>query len=264
MCYYAYLQSRRLIANILCFLLVTSLLLSCNTNQNKVPSATMTIQSDKLADDNLEAEAQWPQDWLLGIPCKAPCWQGIVPGVTTVTDTITILEGMGDTININVSTSPISSDLYDGAIGNLTWDWQEHGKVWGGMEVYGSPLTVYSILIGNAGHASLEDVIAAYGEPSHVSATIDGNRNPNLYFLRLTFYEQGFALESNRSGSSQKPYFDEQWTGFNVRFFEPTPEGFSRVWGGRLITVDEVARPWEGMLGFGAYATCEGQFCPTP
>ena len=258
------LKVKIVIAVVTCFAFSALLLLGCDTDQNSVSPSPTPIPSDELANDHSEAEVRWPQDWLLGIPCRAPCWQGITVGVTTVTETISILESMGDTININISAFPEDSELYDGVIGDITWDWQKHGKVWGGIKAYGNPLTVYSILIGNAEHASLADVISAYGEPSHVLASIDGDRNPNIYFLQIIFHEHGFALDSARSGSSQKPYFDEQWAGFNVRFFEPTPEGFSRVWGGHLITVDEVARPWEGILGFDAYATCEGQFCPTP
>ena len=80
-----------------------------------------------------------------------------------------------------------------------------------------------------------------------------------VYDLILIFYQHGFAL-SDKLVEGGKPTFDETWKDFYVTFFEPTPEGFSREWGGnRLTDVNEVAQLWRGMLGFDAY--CQGESC---
>lgn len=267
-------QAKKITYIVIIFVVIPLLIPGCRVNEGKgtiQPDLPDTYNidlerpteqlSEKLIDDPSPEELQWPEDWLHGIPCESPCWQGITPGISTVTETIKLLEELNGVYNVNVGTRPTTADLYDGVVGDLTWTWEEHGKVWGAMDVYGSPLVVYSISIGNAGKVTLEQVITAFGSPSHVRATVARQGDRSLYFLVIIFYKQGFALQWDESGSSQKPKFDGQWTGFVVKFFEPTEKGFARVFGGRLVSIDEIATPWQGMFDFDTY--CQGEFCTT-
>jgi len=220
--------------------------------RNDLPDGTATALSQQ---GKTEVE-QMMYRWLEGGPCKPPCWEGITPGQTTITEALTILERHSLVTNLE-TVIPARSDT-----GATYWDWKRVNGGGGFVGFYVGQ-TVYEVCVADPFHfLTFHDVIEAYGEPSHVYAwagpSTDGR--DTVYWLEIVYVPQGFVLhwsKTHRAGEEVKPEFGPQWRDFGLCFFEPTKEGFALSWGN--LGVADSLIPWRGMLGFDDY--CQGSRC---
>lgn len=195
------------------------------------------------------------RDWLKGIPCKPPCWEGITPGRTTVSQTLSLLRQLPFVTDIENQEAPTGSRANQGEI---YWDWKGSSEG-GGVIGYRVSSTVcrvrasypYSLL-------TLQEVLDAYGAPSHVRAWArpSSDTRYTVYGLDIVYIPQGFALVWDGS-NVRKPYLGPDWRNFVFDFFEPTLEGYTMAHGNPNVTEDLV--PWRGMLSFDDY--CVGSRC---
>jgi hypothetical protein len=154
--------------------------------------------------------------WLQAIPCAPPCWEDIIPGQTTLTDAVRLLQQ-----NPGVQPQSVLSRPYgqpEEHTGYIQWRWlgsEGGGEVsYQGTEGKGEAIVTY-ISPGLGGIPSadasftLGDVIAAYGEPTHIHATGFFGMHGDGPFYTMDFYyeKHGMALESNGIYHT-KPHLD--------------------------------------------------------
>ncbi len=207
-----------------------------------IASAT-TIKTNVTPSAPVKSLAQVNSDWLRGTPCSLPCWEGIIPGQTTIEQAIEILKTFPFVQNITSATT--------GDDGELKWHWQ--GVDAGGIIEYHAQSkvkTIYAIFSGLLDY-KLSDIIAAYGEPSHVSI-LSGPPNkegePVSYSYMFMYLSKGFYMNYQ---SQAKLILD---TNFPVKY----PSFFA------LDSLDSVAKllslgntnvilPWQGFKSLDFY-----------
>lgn len=112
--------------------------------------------------DGQQASIGWEYRWLQGIPCQPPCWEGVTPGLSTVTETVTLLRR-----------SPIVArvERYQGlGFEGLVYWWWTSGAEGGSAMAFGNRLTghIQDIMPRYPSSFRLADIIRAFGEPSDV------------------------------------------------------------------------------------------------
>ncbi|HEX2914517.1 MAG TPA: hypothetical protein VH186_27195 [Chloroflexia bacterium] len=201
-------------------------------------------------------DPDWQYRWLQGIPCKPPCWEGLIPGQTTGEEALNILKQ-----NPLVAVAEIS---YPGPTtgGNYVgWNWvtapkNRYGSVGdGGDAVFrGSAHVIDLIRPKYTITFKLSQVIAKYGEPSHVIAidvTGPDLGSPKEYYLGFVYLPMGFLLYL-KTGNIPTLTADIALSG--PQFFIPGEDGFRRFGSPPL----KVLVPWQGYKDFAFY--CRSQF----
>jgi hypothetical protein len=136
------------------------------------------------------------------MPCRPPCWEGVVPGNTTVDEAFQLWSRSEIISHVEVVTLPMPALNKDGF---LTWLWANGEE--GGDAIYGSVNGVptvdmisprFSSFSGDS--ISIGDVIGAFGEPEYVQAVATGYTDEVtkvIYSLFLYFPRQGFVIGIN-------------------------------------------------------------------
>lgn len=218
-------------------ILISLVLVSCTIGQPQIPSK------------------DWQLHWLQGVPCRAPCWEGITPGKTNVTQTMEILSHIPSLTNLDKRNDSKPSEL-----GRLSWDWKNGNK---GGYVYYSPSNETISIVAPIFDAwfSFHDVLQTYGEPSHITAWI--YQSPDVssknYHMVLVYLSQGFEIWGNQL---TKPNLNEDMLFNQVMFFEPTREQLEASDGTAKQHPDWLI-PWQGFKGFDYYCRDEqnGKYC---
>lgn len=252
------------IASLLCVtVFLGAVLAGCHVaEQRTLPSAAPT-PTRRASAAPTPKRVQWEdvaaavQNWLNGIPCRPPCWEGIVPGQTTISQTVAIVNQLPFVTDLEIHDATTTSSFAGMDRGVLSFN-GSRDQIWGSVSYYLSS-TVYLIEVHYPSLLlAFQDVIDAYGEPSHVlaGADPDGGNDDTVYNLEIVYIPQGFALVWIGAGTS-KPYFRPNWRNFYLYFFEPTLEGYALAYGNPRVTEGLV--PWRGMLSFDDY--CQGTRC---
>lgn len=203
--------------------------------------------------------------WLMKYPCAAPCWEGITPGVTSPTEAMRLLQA-------NPLVSEIETSEY-------TPNWPAISFIWNGLPNRGegggitwdarsSDPKVYTIgLFAQGGVASLtlDEVIAAYGQPTHMVATrayAHGNPSEPFYGLTIGFLHSGFAL-TYAEGSSVKPPLSLETRFRDITLFRPNSvERFADLFDLGYYKGQSTMTPWQGTRSFDEY--CRQVFVGEP
>ena len=184
--------------------------------------------------------------WLYGIPCSAPCIEGIVLGRTSVVDAIARLQLQPEITSVTKTVGP-EPDL-----GRISWCWKKEGEQ---ATLYfdnrDSSLTIYTATYISNITFTLNDVIKEYGEPTHVIATAVYGANEIIYSLRLIYLDKGFEITSDNPRSLQ-PKLDLSMKLKNPRFFAPGKAGFIASFRGYQAAFD-LAVSWQGIKNFDFY-----------
>ena len=199
----------------------------------------------------------WQRRWLQGIPCRAPCWEGIRPGQTTASEAADILNHSSLIHHLQIadrvtpwSNAAILTDWSDG---------QEDGGVTIMYPQHPVPQKVVDLDLhfSTTRHWQLQEIIAAYGEPTHILVTRGYFHDPhssragNVYSLEVIYLSQGFIV--GVSTGTEPPVISPTLELHDrVRFFVPTLQGLQTLAEG-WDTTDLV--PWQGMHSFDWY--CE-------
>lgn len=185
--------------------------------------------------------------WLQGIPCRAPCWEGITPGQSSASETVELLNHNWLVANVQKKTYPYTPEL-----GGVSWNWadaQEGGVAYYSISNSSQIINMIAPIFWTP--FQLRDVMATYGDPSHIVAIAQQPPDATTYSYDLwfIFLPQGLAL---RNGRPQKPDLGENMLIYQVIFFVPTLEGLeASIW----ITKEhpDWVIPWEGFKGFDYY-----------
>lgn len=245
-------------------LVLNILLLGCQSSAGVTPSLPTSVTPGQLP-------LGWETRWLKGIPCRAPCWEGITPGKTTASEAVDILRKSPLVNEASISQVPTVRTL-----GLVEWIWV-NGQA-GGTALFRrgtSPEVIYELDPHLPKSIRLADVIAAYGEPSDVTAgehlwtdyqALQGTPGPGtsapityrVYSLSLFYLPYGFFLST---GGSSKPDLSPELVLERSDFFAPGMEGYLDTIGGKPIPYLTYL-PWQGFKGFQFYCRDDdGKLC---
>lgn len=216
----------------------------------------------------LSSEAEkvhWSLRWLQGMPCRAPCFEGVTPGESTAQDALRIW-GRSKVMR-NVRLRP---DIGGAKVRDVAWTWpsgEDGGS--GEFRVEGDQ-QIQQIDFWLRGVVQLGDVIASYGDPTHIAtyAACYPDRQGASYVLFVVFKRNSFALSSERKFGPESTWLmlDNDTTFDYVRFYAAgadvrVPQVYG--YGGE----PNVLVPWRGPQPLGAYLrdyTGGRCFVPTP
>lgn len=251
---------------------------ACNSEQNVVdtstasifPAATVTAASpSKTPTITLASFSQgvsttlatksapplnWQYQWLKSIPCRPPCWEGITPGRSTLTETLKLLEQNPLIADYTMPKSDGKNEDY------ILWNWFDNpknisgtaGK--GGTIGYDSKTNVQTItyIQPKLSTIKLGDVIQAYGMPTHIIATFDVPlENFELrHIVKFIYLTQGFVVSNVILNLPNPiPSIDKDLLLEKVTFFTPNIDGY-KVFDPSLT---KLMIPWQGFNEFKFY-----------
>lgn len=129
-----------------------------------------------------------------GEPCGAPCWRGITPGVTSWSDTITMLEDDTTIEDPTVQTAEDSPAVVAG--------FKEPGGVDSSGQIFSDDGEVVSLVfIRLAPDMTLDEVIAVHGEPAYVIGTPFSDDPPQA-IVNLLYPEQQMIVYAFVAGAA--------------------------------------------------------------
>lgn len=213
--------------------------------------------------------ADWYARWLQGVPCRAPCWEGVTPGETRASDAIGIWAKSPVMRNVRLAQPIVPTSRY----GAIWWSWTSGAE--GGSATFDRTAPnqlVLTIQPRLASAYSLRDVMSAYGEPSHVVAQSQcyPDSPGASYVVFVIFWSHGFTLstQGQHLPDTASRAIDGTSTFDSVTFF---PSGLDiKEWGIPRVKTDPTAAvPWQGPqpLGFYLHDDTKGPcfpFTPTP
>lgn len=209
---------------------------------------------------NEESDSKWPIEWLLGIPCEVPCWQGIHPGKTDMKEAIKI----GNTLDtyIDKFEFPSSDPKY------TIMDWTIRNgseRINFGFLIDRSSQIVTVIEVTSTYDIVLRDVIKKFGNPSNIIAVAGKETDRNIYDydLIIIFNSAGIILKSDRIYSPELPVIDEQLILRTVDFYEPATNEMEDILKLVYPTYFQYIKSWKGFVDFKEY--CEStvnNYCP--
>jgi hypothetical protein len=221
-------------------LLLTMLLLTCSCGDIAIPTPTpVSVNSTQATAITYD----WANNWLKGIPCKAPCFEGITPGVTKANDALKIVKSYPYTRNITTFKFP-------GYFGhNITWNWY-NGDAENSIYYEPSDDIVYAIIFRTSG-IQLGSVIALYGEPDKIATVVQKGDGPHvgklIYYVRV-IYNQGLLLIHSSIGNP--PTLSGSLEFDTPLFYDPKIEA-------KYNSAFQVSN-WQGMKDFYFYCTANG------
>lgn len=139
------------------------------------PSATSTIGAQGTPSS---FELDWEKKWLLGNPCLPPCWEGIVPGKTSLIEAKIILQNLE---YVSPTSIADSISIANTQVGSLEWAWINSDEGSGGGAVFeassdGEVIVQIGLVFPKL--LLVQEVVDAFGNPSHVYAAADYGPEP--------------------------------------------------------------------------------------
>jgi hypothetical protein len=176
----------------------------------------------------------WESRWLKGMPCFAPCWEGITPGKTTANEAVAILEKLSDFSEVKAFNNELS--------------WKRF-NFWVGRGYYNeiSDQIITHIRPNFQKAFSLGKMIEVYGNPDQIVATIDKNPDGRFYYTTaIIFQKKGFYAGF---GGSLKPEISPNLDSKSITFFAPNEAGLANASNENF----KLAVAWEGYQSFDYY-----------
>ncbi len=132
---------------------------------------------------------EWQYNWLKGIPCPPPCWEGITPGITTLDEAIKILK---QNPQINLSSIEIGNpSKVDPRTGDFYWEFvNDTTNSTGSYDAKISAHPVISIYPHYTAQIKLGEIIQSYGPPSYVRA----DATADIFSIYFVWLSQGFEI----------------------------------------------------------------------
>lgn len=162
----------------------------------------------------------WQTRWLRSIPCKAPCWEGITPGITTMEEAAKLLK---QNPLINPNSIKITVDNYDKSVEDLAWKWITN--VPGGTlySIHNSSQSVVKEIdpYYDPMELTLNNIIQLLGQPNYILADREkAAEGPPVYGVSILFTQQGFLINANNVPQTQ-PILEPNMLVKQPRFFPP-------------------------------------------
>jgi hypothetical protein len=194
--------------------------------------------------------------WLNGIPCSAPCWEEVTPGETTHLEAIKIWSSN----HLFSKLEDIHRSSKNGAFDfemNISFD---HFMGSAGFSLPSQPEIIDWIVLSGSYEVTLNDLIKAYGQPSHIIA---GNYSyadiSNCWFLNIIWLSKGLAFLDE--GIAPFPMIADNLSLETISFFSPGLDGFKKAGLNYNAQGDEYSlASWHGYDSFDNYVMAT----PTP
>lgn len=206
------------------------------------PTVTGLINTPQIA-----SSQDWEYHWLTGVPCKAPCWEGISPGKTKVEEAKKILLKL-----------PFVTKISEGNTSTV-WKWSgfEQSLARISYASSGTDAVVTGIDLPFPKTFRLKDIIQVYGNPSHAWTTMDIGDNGNIfnYGTYILFKDYGLILSN---GVKSVPTLDSNTLFYGVSLVIPgNPEEIAKQ---TTIFYPSVTATWQGYKDFKFYCI-SGSLC---
>lgn len=208
-------------------------------------------EQDTTADDRESIETalsaeELSRRWLQKVPCAAPCWEGIVPGITTVQEARRILSE--PPLHFDIEAEGYSSPL------SLYWIGSDYlyGEVIFDPKVQTPKVT--ELLVSLTRPFAISEVFAVYGEPDYLvihSGTAEEDTDIVFYSVSYVYPSHGLTFNVSGTVAPLSPGGETNW----IVFFQPPPEGVDSLSylsesmsgpGAQLV-------PWDGFKPFREY-----------
>ena len=209
-------------------------------------NALATLAPTIIVPTKLPITTEWAGRWLKGIPCRLPCWEGIIPGRTSATEAVDLLAKNPLVGTVHTTANRLFPDREE-----VNWTWVDGSE--GGRAIFDAQTvsqTIYAIQPVLPTSFKLQDVIAAYGNPSHVIAA--ASRSPDFggpisYDLSIIYLPLGLRLHTSSSGEPTTLNADTKFE--DVTFSEPDRK--------ELTAPQKFLVPWVGIKSFDFYCRDE-------
>ena len=195
--------------------------------------ATKTKNTEANLHDNMVLS----NDWLKKPTCYPPCWNRIIPGKTSLFQSLGILLSAGNVAEVNIEKF--------GDFGTVEWESEELQNSEGGRFFYDSANSiVYAVEPSFKCCSSLKDVIRIYGEPSHVIILAsqifeEPNVGDWIYSYRIIWINIGLEVHGNPNIDGE---IDKDFNVSAIAYFEPGKDGLLK-YEGRIV---ELIVDWKG------------------
>lgn len=202
---------------------------SCVLNRN-LPTPTDRVPRE-----------EWITDWLENPVCQPPCWENIIVGTSTITESINILNRMA---GIYI-TGPLKNDINNTT--TISWEYQNSQSV-GGVETgkKGDIVTQLHISIDQNQKVSLGEIIHRYGYPDFIllrrchGFAIDFSCQNDL------IYEKGLALGLILPIKHNKFEITVDSDVDSIKLFTNGILGYEDEYGWYGLNIQESLRSWNG------------------
>ena len=182
----------------------------------------------------------WLTDWWQNPVCQPPCWYGITPGITTITDTAKILSELPW---VKITYGP-ARPLDTGSDMQLDWVAKQPDHVGGLVASDDQGKITVSLRVNGKLSTRLEDVVEAFGPPSDVMAL---DCEYGVCETRLIYISSGMMLVVTPPRDSRR--FVKITPDTQVKeicFFPPGREGYFSAFPIYSDAFVIFAVPWEG------------------
>lgn len=244
-----YLHQKKFIAAFVLTVLLTLFLQACADTPGfgwTPPTATPPTPTPTARITSVSPQVTVIQDvartrWLQSIPCKAPCFEGITPGVTSVDEAVAILKNSPyvDAGSVEIkdytASEPKQRLVY--------WSWKTAPLPFNSaIADFDDPKhTIRKIHPNMEGiNFSLAELMQLFGEPSHVSADNVYTSNVRLYWADVGIYSWVARKQANFDILPATPMR-------YIRFF--APDALKEAMQSPLQPITK----WEGFKGFKYY-----------
>jgi hypothetical protein len=178
----------------LVWLLCGLALAGCRTAAVIAPTPTVTITFPAI---------DFGKRWLEIQTCRTACWEGVVPGLTSLSEAVDIAER-------HPLTDPRKTNTRDAKAGareiwwNLGDQAQARVRIGHAVPAVADPGVVDSIVVKLDADSTISDVFSALGDPSHVEATAVMNLylRQNMKSLSYIWAARGVAIEVANPGQA--------------------------------------------------------------
>ena len=223
--YFSHLRYRWL--TVVLFLQIV--LVSCGADRTSpCPNSGIECDSPSPTPRSTAIATDWSVDWVKGVPCRAPCFNGITPGMTGATDVLTKLQNVPYIANIK-------DDVHSAGNGTISWDWkgslnQDNGGYIEYFHRNNQSIVMLTTLIFPTS-VSLGSVIQTYGQPSDLIVKADYDADGRkYYYIGIIFRTVGIYLWADTYlPTNPFPEISPELPLIRAEFFEPTEDGFNTM-----------------------------------
>lgn len=156
---------------------------------------------------------------LTGLPCAAPCWYGITPGISDLEEVRKSLATNPHVDQANIREQQITGDM-------VQVDWPEPGLFSGlGLLLLRNDVVELIVLRGMRNRLTLGQVVEKYGAPEKVAAWYAW-AGGTAYYIRLYYPSRGLIFNVNTrpraSPTADTDVITEDMRATHVYYFAPT------------------------------------------
>lgn len=184
------------------FLLATVVFVAtgCSNINGPVQQTTPTGTGMPISSPLPSPQGDWTRRWLEKIPCSAPCFENVTPGLSTVSEAIEIWNRSPIIHSPEIETASGRSDID----GYINWKWPNGVRSGGASYRFVGDQQLVDAIEPDFRSANgfkpfqLREVMSAYGEPQYVVATtrtfVEGQTTFTKSAIWFLYAQYGFGV----------------------------------------------------------------------